>query len=170
MKMKPGTKEKTGIKRKKEIKQETGKLGHIKPSSSTSQKSMDDITGYLIDIRKDVSFISPEVLDPIPYQNPGRNTRVDIVNPEFTSLCPQTGLPDFGTVSISYVPDRFIVELKSLKYYFLQYRNAGIYYENLTPMILDHLVKKLNPVEMTVDATFTSRGGVSSRVVSTYKR
>jgi len=128
------------------------------------------ITAYLKNIRKDADFISPGVLEAIPYQNKSKNTRVEISNPEFTSLCPKTGLPDFGTITIKYLPDKYIVELKSLKYYFLQFRSAGIYYENLTPLILDHLKKVLNPTEMTVEAEFTTRGGISSKITSEYKK
>ncbi|MCX6581930.1 MAG: preQ(1) synthase [Candidatus Aminicenantes bacterium] len=138
--------------------------------AQTSYKNMEKITSHLIKIRQDASFISPEVLDPIPYENKEKNTRVEIVNPEFTSLCPKTGLPDFGTITVKYLPDRSIVELKSLKYYFLQFRNTGIYYENLTRLILDHLVKTLEPFEMVVEAEFTPRGGVSSKVTSTYAK
>ncbi len=128
------------------------------------------ITDSLIAIRKEASSISPGVLEAVPYENPGRNTWVEISNPEFTSLCPKTGLPDFGTIVIKYLPGESIVELKSLKYYFLQYRNAGIYYENLTPLIMNHLVEVLDPLEMVVEAIFTSRGGISSKVTSTYKK
>ena len=128
------------------------------------------ITEYLKNIRKEGDFISPEVLEAIPYQNKAKNTRVEISNPEFTSLCPKTGLPDFGTITIKYLPDHYIVELKSLKYYFLQFRNTGIYYENLTPLILSHLVKVLDPLEMTVEAEFTTRGGISSKITSEYKK
>jgi 7-cyano-7-deazaguanine reductase len=128
------------------------------------------ITAYLKSIRKDEAFISSEVLEAIPYQNKAKNTRVEISNPEFTSLCPKTGLPDFGTITIKYLPDKYIVELKSLKYYFLQFRNAGIYYENLTPLILDHLKKILDPTEMIVEAEFTTRGGISSKITSEYKK
>ena len=131
---------------------------------------METITKHLINVRKDATFISPEILEPIPYQNKGKNTRVEISNPEFTSLCPKTGLPDFGTITIKYLPDKYIVELKSLKYYFLQFRNTGIFYENLTKLIMDHLVTVLQPFEMTVEAHFTSRGGLSSTVASNYKR
>jgi 7-cyano-7-deazaguanine reductase len=129
---------------------------------------MDKIVDHLIKIRQDKSFISPDVLEPIPYENKEKNTWVEIVNPEFTSLCPKTGLPDSGTITIKYLPDQFIVELKSLKYYFLQYRNTGIFYENLTRLILDHLVKVLSPFEMIVEAVFTPRGGISSKITSTY--
>jgi 7-cyano-7-deazaguanine reductase len=132
--------------------------------------NMKTITGYLTGIRKDVGFISTEVLEAVPYQNNEKNTWVEISNPEFTSLCPKTGLPDFGTVTIKYLPDQHIVELKSLKFYFLQFRNAGIYYENLTPLILNHLVEVLKPLEMIVETEFTPRGGISSKVTSNYKK
>lgn len=132
--------------------------------------NMQAVEQYLKEIRRDAATISPAVLEPIPYENAGRCTRVEIENPEFTSLCPKTGLPDHGTIVIRYLPDRTIVELKSLKYYFLQFRNAGIFYEHLTPLILKHLVGVLQPLEMTVEARFTPRGGLSSTIISTYRR
>lgn len=131
---------------------------------------MEDITKYLKSIRKDASFIAPEVLETVPFENKDKNTWVEIENPEFTSLCPMTGLPDYGTIRIRYMPEKLIVELKSLKYYFLQYRNTGIFYENLTQLILKHLVEKIQPLEMVVEAEFSSRGGLTSKVTSTYKK
>ena len=131
--------------------------------------SIDKITDELINIRKDADKISIDVLDPLPYENNSKNTWIEIENPEFTSLCPKTGLPDFGTIKISYLPDKHIVELKSLKYYFLQFRNAGIFYENLTKMILSHLVEVLKPFELIVESDFSSRGGITSKIRSTYK-
>jgi 7-cyano-7-deazaguanine reductase len=132
--------------------------------------TMEDIAQYLQSIRKDAFFIDYDVLETEPYDNKDKNTRVEIVHPEFTSLCPKTGLPDYGTVRIKYVPDKLIVELKSLKYYFLQYRNTGIFYEALTKLILKHLVKRAQPLEMIVEAEFTPRGGLTTKVVSTYKK
>ena len=76
---------------------------------------------------------------------PGRDYTVTIVNPEFTSVCPKTGLPDFGTITINYIPGKKCVELKSLKYYFLEYRSMGIFYETVVNKILDDLVSKLHP-------------------------
>ena len=131
---------------------------------------MDDVAKYLQTVRQDAFFIDYDVLETEPYENKGKETRVEIANPEFTSLCPKTGLPDYGTVRIQYVPDKLIVELKSLKYYFLQYRNAGVFYETLTPLILKHLVKKVHPLEMTVTAEFTPRGGLTTKVISSYKK
>jgi len=132
--------------------------------------NIDRINKYLKEIRKSSNFISSDMLEPILYKNPEKNTWVEIKNPEFTSLCPKTGLPDFGTICIKYIPDKYIVELKSLKYYFIQFRNTGMFYENLSKLILNHLVKLLNPIEMIVEADFTPRGGISSKVISKYRK
>jgi 7-cyano-7-deazaguanine reductase len=125
---------------------------------------------YLKNIQLDKSSISPEVLQAIAFENPKKNTWVEIKNLEFTSLCPKTGLPDYGTITIKYLPDKHIVELKSLKYYFLQFRNTGIFYENLNQLILEHLVHVLDPFEMNIESNFSSRGGLTTRVTSEYKR
>ena len=77
-----------------------------------------------------------ELLELFSNSYPDRDYTIEIVNPEFTSVCPKTGLPDFGTIIIRYVPDKSCIELKSLKYYFLEFRNAGIFYENVTNRIL----------------------------------
>ena len=130
----------------------------------------EDITAYLQSIRKDAFFIDYDVLETEPFDNKDKVTRVEIINPEFTSLCPRTGLPDYGTIRIRYMPEKLIVELKSLKYYFLQYRNTGIFYESLTKLILKHLVKRVQPIEMIVEAEFTPRGGLTTKVVSSYKK
>ena len=131
---------------------------------------LSDITDRLVACRQGSDSISPDCLEAIPYTNPGRSTRVEVIHPEFTSLCPKTGLPDLGEITVDYLPDRFIVELKSLKYYFLQYRNAGIFYEVLTKLILEHLKSVLNPFEMIVTARMTSRGGIRSVITSSFRR
>jgi 7-cyano-7-deazaguanine reductase len=95
---------------------------------------------------------------------PSRDYTVTIVNPEFTSVCPKTGLPDFGTITINYIPNKKCVELKSLKYYFLEYRSMGIFYETVTNKILDDLVTKLKPKWIEVIGSFTARGGISTTV------
>jgi len=151
-------------------KKKTSTAGNTAKPAQTVPPHFAKIEKFLTDTRQDAGRISTDVLDPIPYENPNKNTRVEIINPEFTSLCPKTGLPDFGTVTIRYLPDQWIVELKSLKYYFLQYRNTGIFYENLAQLILNHLVSVINPFEMTIEASFTSRGGISSKIISSYKR
>jgi 7-cyano-7-deazaguanine reductase len=131
---------------------------------------MEKINEYLKRIREGEDFISAEVLEAVPYENRQPNTWVEIRHPEFTSLCPRTGLPDYGTITINYLPQQHIVELKSLKYYFLQFRNTGIFYEKLTPLILNHLVEVSRPLEMIVEAEFTSRGGLAAKIKSTYKK
>lgn len=96
---------------------------------------------------------------------PGRDYLIEIVCPEFTSVCPKTGQPDFGTLTFRYIPDRLCVELKSLKLYLQAFRNEGIFYENVTNCILDDLVAVVAPRRMTLVAHFTPRGGISSRIV-----
>jgi 7-cyano-7-deazaguanine reductase len=95
---------------------------------------------------------------------PSRDYTVTIVNPEFTSVCPKTGLPDFGTITVNYIPNKKCVELKSLKYYFLEYRSMGIFYETVTNKILDDLVTMLKPKWIEVIGSFTARGGISTTV------
>ena len=90
--------------------------------------------------------------------------------PEFTAVCPKTGQPDFGTIRITYVPGRTCVELKSLKLYLVSFRDRGIFYEAVTNLILDDLVKALDPVSMTVEGDFRVRGGISSVVRATHAR
>lgn len=97
-----------------------------------------------------------------------RDIEIAIQHPEYTSVCPMTGLPDTGTITIIYVPDKTIVELKSLKYYLLQYRNVGIFYENIVNRILDDLAGALAPKKMTVTGEFAARGGITSRVEAVY--
>jgi 7-cyano-7-deazaguanine reductase len=98
-----------------------------------------------------------------------RDIEVTIDQPEFTSVCPISGLPDFGSIMISYVPKDKIVELKSLKYYLLQYRNVGIFYEHVVNHILDDLAQVLAPKSLEVMGTFTPRGGVTTTVRAKYK-
>jgi len=104
-------------------------------------------------------------LDPIDYHYAGqRDVEIVIRQPEFTSVCPMTGLPDFGKITITYRPDKQIIELKSLKYYLMQYRNVGIYYEHVVNRILEDLVAVLKPKFLEVVGDFTSRGGIDTTV------
>jgi len=98
-----------------------------------------------------------------------RDYEIHIRCPEFTSMCPKTGLPDFGEIRIDYVPDRLCLELKSLKYYLLEYRNKGVFYETLTNQILDDLVAACAPRRMTVTGAFTARGGITTTVTADYQ-
>jgi 7-cyano-7-deazaguanine reductase len=110
------------------------------------------------------------VLEVIDYQNAGRrDIDISISQPEFTSVCPKTGLPDFGTIIIQYRPKDKIIELKSLKYYLLQYRNVGIFYEHVVNRILDDLVAAVQPRWMKLTGEFTARGGIATRVVAAYE-
>jgi 7-cyano-7-deazaguanine reductase len=110
-----------------------------------------------------------EILEVFENSYPGRNYTIEIVNPEFTSVCPITGLPDFGTITVRYVPDKTCIELKSLKYYFLEFRNAGIFYENITNRILDDLAGLLKPKSMTVVTEWKARGGITETVSVDYR-
>jgi 7-cyano-7-deazaguanine reductase len=110
------------------------------------------------------------VLETFENQYPGRDYTVEIVCPEFTSVCPKTGQPDFGTLTISYVPARKCVELKSLKLYLQQFRNQGIFYEHATNRILDDLVAAVGPRRMTLRAAFTPRGGITTTVTAAFER
>lgn len=101
---------------------------------------------------------------------PDRDYTITIVNHEYTSVCPKTGLPDFGTITIHYVPDKKCLELKALKYYFLEYRNQGIFYEVAVNKILDDLVAACEPRSMEVIGEFSIRGGMHSVVKATYKK
>lgn len=93
---------------------------------------------------------------------PGRDYTVTHTAPEFTSVCPKTGQPDFAVITVEYVPDKLCVELKSLKIYLNSYRNDGIYFESVTNQILDDLVEATKPRYMLVTADFNVRGGISS--------
>ena len=107
-------------------------------------------------------------LETFPNPRPERDYEIAIDCPEFTSMCPKTGLPDFGTIRIRYVPDRLCLELKALKYYLLGYRNQGIFYEAATNKILDDLVAASQPRRMTVVGDFTARGGITTTVTAEY--
>jgi 7-cyano-7-deazaguanine reductase len=114
-------------------------------------------------------IVRKNMLDPIDYAYTGkRDVEIVIRQPEFTSVCPMTGLPDFGCITIRYVPDTKIVELKSLKFYLLQYRNVGIFYETVVNRILDDLVSVLEPKTMQISGDFTSRGGIDTTVSASY--
>ncbi len=118
---------------------------------------------------KNKTFARPDVVT-FPNPNPERDYTIRIENPEFTSVCPVTEQPDFGTIIVCYTPDKLCLELKSLKFYFLAFRNAGIYYEAAVNMILDDLVKLCRPRWMEVIGDFTARGGITTRVQVEYMK
>lgn len=96
---------------------------------------------------------------------PQRDYVIEIICPEFTSVCPKTGQPDFGTLTFTYTPEKKCVELKSLKLYLQSFRNEGIFYENATNRILDDLVAVVQPRRMKLVAAFTPRGGIATNVI-----
>jgi 7-cyano-7-deazaguanine reductase len=108
-------------------------------------------------------------LETFPNPRPERDYEIAIHCPEFTSVCPKTGLPDFGEIHITYVPDALCVELKSLKYYLIDFRNRGIFYETVTNQILDDLVTAIQPRMMSVVGDFSARGGITTTVTATYR-
>jgi 7-cyano-7-deazaguanine reductase len=103
-------------------------------------------------------------------QFPDRDYEIETICPEFTSICPKTGQPDFGELTITYVPDRLCIELKSLKMYLQRFRNCGIFYEHATNSILDDLVAVSQPRWMRLVARFTPRGGIRTNVTVEFRQ
>jgi 7-cyano-7-deazaguanine reductase len=113
-----------------------------------------------------MSSVSP--LETFPNPRPEREFEIAITCPEFTSVCPKTGLPDFGEIRITYVPGDRCIELKSLKYYIIGFRDRGIFYEAVANQILDDLVAACTPRRMTVVGDFSVRGGIKTVVTASY--
>jgi 7-cyano-7-deazaguanine reductase len=111
-----------------------------------------------------------DILETFDNPCPGRDYTIEIVCPEFTSVCPRTAQPDFGTLTIAYTPDARCVELKSLKLYLQQFRNVGIYYEAATNRILDDLAATIQPRRLRLSAAFTARGGITTTVTGCFER
>ncbi len=109
-----------------------------------------------------------KILETFENKYPGRDYNVTHVAPEFTSLCPKTGQPDFATITLEYIPDKLCVELKSYKFYLHSYRNDGIFFESVTNKILDDLVEVVKPRWMKITAGFNTRGGISSVIEAEY--
>ena len=108
---------------------------------------------------------SRETLETFENPFPQRNYVIETIAPEFTSMCPKTGQPDFGTLTITYIADQQCYELKSLKLYLQEYRNHGAFYENVTNTVLDDLVAVTRPRWMKIEAAFTPRGGIRTTVI-----
>lgn len=114
--------------------------------------------------------MSAPSIETFPNPKPDRDYEIEIRCPEFTSVCPKTGLPDFGEITIWYVPDERCIELKALKYYLLEFRTQGIFYEQVTNRILDDLVAVCRPRRMKVVGDFTPRGGIKTVVTAAYEQ
>jgi len=110
------------------------------------------------------------ILESFANPKPSRDYEIKFVFPEFTSMCPVTGQPDFATITVTYVPDELCVEMKSLKMYFFSFRNKGIFYEAVTNQILDDLVDVIQPRRMTVVGDFAVRGGTAGTVTVNYEK
>jgi len=113
---------------------------------------------------QDESAIRTDLLETIPYEYPGKDTEVVIPTSEFTTVCPWSGLPDFADLTITFIPDKYLIEMKSLKYYLTSFRNVGIYQEHATNRILKDLVELAKPKYMKVEAVWNPRGGLGTRV------
>jgi 7-cyano-7-deazaguanine reductase len=114
--------------------------------------------------------IDVAILETIPFDYPGSVTEVVYETEEFTSVCPWTGLPDFGRLVIRYLPNQSLVELKSLKYYLTSYRNVGILEEHAVNHILQDLVQLLQPLSIVVEAEYRERGGIKTKAVAKYQQ
>lgn len=114
--------------------------------------------------------IARQQLATFPYEYRGKIIRLELETDEFTSVCPWSGLPDFGTLRVEYIPDALCIELKSFKYYLFSYRNVGIYYEHLINHILQDLVDACQPLYMRIEGDFKERGGISTRARVEYRR
>jgi 7-cyano-7-deazaguanine reductase len=123
-----------------------------------------------VEFGQNATIFTAVTLETFPNPNPERDYEIAIRCPEFTSVCPKTGQPDFGEIRITYVPDGACIELKSLKYYMVGFRNKGIFYEAVTNLILDDLVAACSPRRMTVVGDFSARGGITTMVTATYER
>jgi len=113
---------------------------------------------------------SVDQLETFTNQYPEREYTIEIVCPEFTSLCPKTGQPDFGTITFAYTPAELCIELKSLKVYLQRFRNEGVFYENIVNRLLDDFVSACKPRRCRVTGAFTPRGGITTTVTCTYER
>lgn len=129
----------------------------------------DKYTSRRFDIQTEQA-IDLAVLETIPFDYPGSATEVVYETDEFTCVCPWSGLPDFARLVIRYTPDRYLVELKSLKYYLTSFRNVGILQEHAVNRIRQDLVPLLDPISLVVEANYRERGGITTRAVATYTK
>lgn len=114
------------------------------------------------------TFRTDGTIDSFENRFPGREYEIEFTAPEFTSMCPMTGQPDFGTLTITYIPGARCIELRSFKYYLQTFRNRGIFYEDVVNTILDDIVAAIDPKWAQVSGDFNTRGGISARVTATH--
>ena len=113
--------------------------------------------------------IRPEFLETFEYEYPGKRSTVTIETSEFTAVCPWSGLPDFAKITVTYVPRKDVIELRSFKYYLYSYRNVGIFQEHLTQRLLEDLVRCCDPLEMNVVTDYNIRGGIHTISEASYR-
>jgi 7-cyano-7-deazaguanine reductase len=113
-------------------------------------------------------FRTDGTIDSFENRHPGRDYEIEFVAPEFTSMCPMTGLPDFGTLVVTYVPAARCIELRSFKYYLQTFRDRGIFYEDVVNQVLEDIVAAIEPRTVTVSGEFNTRGGISARVTASH--
>jgi 7-cyano-7-deazaguanine reductase len=118
----------------------------------------------------DISTVDVKALETFPYEYPGKDIVINIDTDEFTAVCPWSGLPDFATIRIDYIPDKLVIELRSLKYYLLSYRSVGIYQEHLVNRVLEDLAGCARPKWMKVTADYKVRGGIHTVASREYTR
>ncbi len=116
----------------------------------------------------DNTYKTDGTIDTFANRSPGRDFEIEFTAGEFTSVCPMTGLPDFGTIIVRYVPGERCIELRSFKFYLAAYRNEGVFYEDLVNRILDDIVAAIAPKQLTVIGEMNVRGGISARITATY--
>jgi 7-cyano-7-deazaguanine reductase len=114
--------------------------------------------------------IKAEVLETFPYEDPGKPLDIVIDTDEFTAVCPWTGLPDFSTVIVSYVPDKVCLELRAYKFYLMSYRTVGMVQEHITRRILNDLVEAVHPLKMSVKTDYKIRGGIHTVCTAEYEK
>lgn len=116
----------------------------------------------------DNSFRTDGTIDTFPNDYLGRDYEIEFIANEFTSVCPMTGQPDFGTITVTYVPNERCIELRSFKYYLFGYRNEGVFYENVVNRICDDIVAAVAPRRVTVSGLFNVRGGIGARITASH--
>jgi 7-cyano-7-deazaguanine reductase len=118
----------------------------------------------------EAEMIKAEVLETFPYEDPGKPLDIVIDTDEFTAVCPWTGLPDFSTVIVSYVPDKVCLELRAYKFYLMSYRTVGMVQEHITRRILNDLVEAVQPLKMSVKTDYKIRGGIHTVCTAEYEK
>jgi len=129
---------------------------------------MDRLSSYE-DLQGDIRTLELPDIEVFENQYADKDYTIDLHCPEFTCICPKTGLPDFGVIDLSYIPDQTCIELKSFKLYLIGFRNVGIFHENVVNKVLEDIVKACEPRWAKVEGIVTPRGGIQTTVVSEYK-